>query len=126
MKITDTEWYYDKKFDKSCLDRIEAALLQPTLDWIDSNETDLRAHLDKHPKQMIAGTAEGASFFLDAKEIFLLRLLMIRRDEPDPYQCQIYAGSKEFILRNKDSIQKQFSQAMQQPGTDGVMIEQNL
>lgn len=125
MKLTDTEWYYDKKLDKSSLDRIESVLVQPVLNWIDSKEAALRAHLERRPEEKMAGMAEASSFDLDDKKLFVLLLILLHRDDPGPYQCQIYVGSKEFIIRNKDSIQNQFTESMQQPGAKGLMTEQN-
>jgi hypothetical protein len=126
MKI-DTEWYYDRRLDKETVDRIEAALTEDTIEWVTAKESELRAHLAKHPKQMSTGTLEASAFYLDDSEkLFCLRGVMIHRNDDDPYQCVIYAGHEDFISRNQKAIVADFRNQCERPGVNGFVVEQDL
>lgn len=125
MRATEIECYYDKRFDQQKVDRIEEITAEWLPEWIEQTEEALRLHLSKHRDQMSAATVEGFTLISSDDEAFCLRALLVYRSDPNPIQCQIYAGHEDFIMGIRDSIKNQWTQELQRPGRNGFVVERD-
>jgi hypothetical protein len=126
--IAISDWYFEKKSyaEQRDVDRIEEALTEPVYKWLEATEKILRRHLSANPTQKSAAQAYGSRLVMDGLSAACLFFLIISRDNPNPEQCIIFVGSEEWIMRKSADLMAQLQAQLSKPGTQGVVLEQNL
>jgi len=109
MRTIPKEWYDNWHYQNNIYDEaterhIDAVILGPTIQWIDTTQTALREHFAQNPLHQRLFRAERVIFNIDGLEpIHCLRLLTVYRVNPTPI-CTIFVGNEAYILEKRKKI----------------------
>jgi hypothetical protein len=128
MNLVLSEWFFEKSYDKATVQLLEAELVEPITKWLVDTEAEMRNHFAKHPEKKSCTSMQATTLNYNHRNqpVFCLHLLTLCRDNPDPEQCAIFVGTKEFILAKRKYLMDQFEDHLSAPGVEGVMVEQDL